>query len=171
MAHQYRPRRYPRLAHEDATDEQINNPPRWSPPGLCRLRRRRRLASLFFHGVPASRLIPASGQYTAAELGVRLIGVDRPGFGLSDFQHGRKLLDWPKDVAVLADTLGLAQFAIIGTSCGGPHALACAYALGERLTGAAVVSSMGQHQQARATRGMAWDYRLGWGGCGVLPGG
>ena len=66
--------------------------------------------------------------------GVRLICPDRPGFGRSTFQPGRTLLDWPSDVEQLADHLGLDQFGLIGHSGGGPHALACAAALPERIT-------------------------------------
>ena len=40
-----------------------------------------------------------------AELNVRIIAADRPGYGLSDFRRGRKILDWPEDVAELADKL------------------------------------------------------------------
>src|ERR687893_2368518 len=60
--------------------------------------------------------------------GVRLILVDRPGYGVSDFQPGRRLLDWPADVAGLAEALALERFAVFGMSGGGPHAAACGYA-------------------------------------------
>jgi pimeloyl-ACP methyl ester carboxylesterase len=60
-------------------------------------------------------------------LGIRIIAPDRPGFGLSDFQENRTLLDWPDDVLVLADHLGIKRFAIIGVSGGGPYAAVCAY--------------------------------------------
>jgi pimeloyl-ACP methyl ester carboxylesterase len=42
--------------------------------------------------------------------------VERPGFGLSDFQKGRKLLDWPEDVTAFADALGIERFAVAGNS-------------------------------------------------------
>jgi len=60
----------------------------------------------FFHGWPNSRLEAAFGAVAAARLGVRLIGVDRPGYGLSDFCARRRLLDWPDDVVQLSDRLG-----------------------------------------------------------------
>jgi pimeloyl-ACP methyl ester carboxylesterase len=50
-------------------------------------------------------------------------------------------LDWPDDVTELADTLVIDRFAILGLSSGGPHALACALKIPERLTAAAIVSS------------------------------
>jgi pimeloyl-ACP methyl ester carboxylesterase len=54
-------------------------------------------------------------------LGVRHIQLDRPGFGLSDFQPGRTVLDWPDDVAHVADLLGIERFAVIGVSGRGPY--------------------------------------------------
>lgn len=97
---------------------------------------------LCFHGNPGSRLLWSLLDDVAQDRDVHLIAPDRPGFGLSDFQRGRTLLDWPEDVAALADQLGLEQFGVVGFAAGGPHAAACAYALPERVTGAALVSSV-----------------------------
>jgi pimeloyl-ACP methyl ester carboxylesterase len=63
-----------------------------------------------------------------------LLVLERPGFGLSDPQPGRRLLDWPVDVAAFADQFDLQRFAVLGTSAGAPYALATAYALPERVT-------------------------------------
>ena len=49
-----------------------------------------------FQGTPSSRLLHPDKDLTRS-LGARLIVMDRPGFGLSDFQPGRRLLDWPSD--------------------------------------------------------------------------
>ncbi len=94
----------------------------------------------FFHGVGASRLTRHPDESIAASLGVRLITIDRPGIGLSTPQPGRTLLDWPDDVAALADGLGIEQFAVLGWSGGGAHALACAHKIPERLSAVGVVS-------------------------------
>ncbi len=95
---------------------------------------------LLFHGTPHSRLwCPDAGETRAA--GVRLIGVDRPGFGRSDVQHGRRLTDWPDDVAEFADALEIERFAVAGFSGGGPYALACAALIGSRVTRAGLVSA------------------------------
>jgi pimeloyl-ACP methyl ester carboxylesterase len=98
---------------------------------------------LFFHGTPASRLAVDWADTDAAERGVRLLSLDRPGHGLSDPAPGRSLLDWTRDVDGFADALGLDRFAIAGWSGGGPYALACAYALRDRLTDAFVLSGCG----------------------------
>ncbi|MFW9998766.1 MAG: alpha/beta fold hydrolase [Candidatus Hodarchaeota archaeon] len=77
------------------------------------------------------------------ENGVRIIGIDRPGFGLSDFQHKRRLLDWPDDIIELADHLGLNKFAVMGISGGGPYAAVCAYKIPQRLTCCGIISGIG----------------------------
>jgi len=72
----------------------------------------------FFHGFGTTRVICPPDERPAVELAVRLIAVDRPGIGLSDPQPGRRLLDWPTDVAELADRIGLESFSVIGWSGG-----------------------------------------------------
>jgi pimeloyl-ACP methyl ester carboxylesterase len=96
---------------------------------------------LFFHGFGSSRLIRHPDDSIATELGARLICVDRPGIGLSTAQPGRRLSDWPADVAELADHLGLATFGVLGWSGGGPYALACAWWMPDRVTAASLVSA------------------------------
>ena len=95
----------------------------------------------FFHGFGTTRVICPPDERPAVELAVRLIAVDRPGIGLSDPQPGRRLLDWPTDVAELADRIGLESFSVIGWSGGGPYALACGYALPGRIAAVGLVSS------------------------------
>ena len=96
----------------------------------------------YLHGSPSSRL--ESKLYLSEDLlqssGVRLIAVDRPGMGLSDFQPNRRLLDFPNDVLALADHLKIERFAILAYSLGGIHGLACAFAIPERLTQVGIVS-------------------------------
>ena len=67
---------------------------------------------LFFHGFGTSRVICPPDDALARSVGARLIAVDRPGIGLSDPLPGRRLLDWPADVAQLANQLQLDRFAI-----------------------------------------------------------
>jgi pimeloyl-ACP methyl ester carboxylesterase len=92
-----------------------------------------------FHGQPGNRLFhPSVDQLKRS--GVRLIVPDRPGYGLSSFMEGRKLVDWPGDVISIADYLSLEKFSVIGFSGGGPYALACAHAIRERLERVLVVA-------------------------------
>lgn len=105
-----------------------------------------------FQGTPTSRL-PHHPLQTRVP--VRIAIAERPGFGLSDFQPGRRLLDWPADVAQLADHLGVERFAVLGISGGGPHALACGAALPDRIECVGVASGIGPVAAPDATRGMA----------------
>jgi len=98
----------------------------------------------FFHGYPSSRLEAVSTDAIARRRRIRVIAIDRPGFGLSTFQPGRRITDWPADVKSLADHLRLRRFAVLGGSGGSPYALVCAHALPrEMLTGVGVLAGMG----------------------------
>lgn len=97
----------------------------------------------------------------ATGAGVRIVALDRPGYGLSDFQPHRTILDWPRDVEEAAEALGLTRFSVIGSSGGGPYALACAYELPERVTRAGLISGVGSYDAPGATQGMRWQNRLG----------
>ena len=96
-----------------------------------------------FHGWPSSRLDAQLFAEVAAKFGVRLIGVDRPGMGLSDFQPGRQILDWPDDVVALADGLGIGRFGVQGMSGGGPYTSVCAYKLPSRVTVCGIIAAIG----------------------------
>ncbi|GKU22571.1 alpha beta hydrolase [Fusarium langsethiae] len=61
-----------------------------------------------------------------------LIALDRPGFGLSSPKPEYRIIDWPKDVAELAQSKDITEFSVFGLSGGGPFALACAYVLPKR---------------------------------------
>jgi len=96
-----------------------------------------------FHGFPGSRLEVAIFEDRIVQNNIRLIGIDRPGMGLSDFKKDRTILDWPDDVVELADALGINKFAIEGISGGGPYAAACAYKIPDRLTTCGIISGLG----------------------------
>jgi pimeloyl-ACP methyl ester carboxylesterase len=110
---------------------------------------------LYFHGFPASRLEAALTDAAAARLGLRVITIDRPGIGLSDFLAGRTIADWPQDVVELADALRLQRFAVLGVSGGGPYALACAAEIPSRLSAVGIVGGLGPVAAAESTVGMA----------------
>ena len=97
------------------------------------------------HGTPGSRLKFADSDEVAGRLGLKLISVDRWGYGLSSgAPRGRPTLaDFGADMAELADHLGVSRCLITGVSGGGPFAIAAAVALGERAMGLALVSPIG----------------------------
>jgi pimeloyl-ACP methyl ester carboxylesterase len=97
---------------------------------------------LEFHGIPGSRLEAWNYDDAGKKVGGRVVGVDRPGFGLSTYRKGYRIIDWPSDVLELANALGLENFAVAGISSGSPYALVCARFIPERLKGCAVVSGL-----------------------------
>ena len=116
-------------------------------------------ALLFFHGWPSSRYQGKIMHEFALERGFRLIAPDRPGVGLSDPLPGRGFGAWPRDVAGLADSLGIDRFRLFGISGGGPYTLATAAALPERVIAAAVVCGAPPFGDAADQANMHWAYR------------
>jgi pimeloyl-ACP methyl ester carboxylesterase len=112
------------------------------------------------HGGLSSRLDAAPAHDAARTLGIRLLSPDRPGIGRSSFLAGRRLLDWPGDVAAWADALGLDRFAVMGWSCGGPYAAACGARLPARVTRVALLGSAVPLDLFGTTRGLTSDDRL-----------
>jgi pimeloyl-ACP methyl ester carboxylesterase len=94
------------------------------------------------HGTPGSRVAPLPRSFVLHGLGVRLITFDRPGYGDSDRLVSRQVVDVVPDVATIADRLGIEEFAVLGRSGGGPHALACAARLPDRVTRAGILVSL-----------------------------
>jgi pimeloyl-ACP methyl ester carboxylesterase len=91
------------------------------------------------HGTPGSRLGRHHDPGVYERAGVRVITYDRPGYGISQRQPGRRVVDAVDDVAAIADALGLDRFAVTGGSGGAPHALACGARLGARVEAVAAV--------------------------------
>src|SRR5215475_1715911 len=93
------------------------------------------------HGTPGGRLSRYPDLSLWERLGLRVITIDRPGYGLSDPLPGRAVSHIAADVAAVADHLGIGRFAVHGGSGGGPHALAIAALLGDRVLACAAVCS------------------------------
>ena len=91
------------------------------------------------HGWPSSRLQASNYDQAGKKVGARIIGIDRPGIGISTFKKGFRVVDWPSDVVELADALGLERFAVVGISSGSPYGLVCARFIPKRLTSCAIV--------------------------------
>ena len=81
-------------------------------------------ALFHFHGTRGSRRSAAIFDEPVKTLGLRIIGVDWPGIGLSSFQPGHQILDWPRDILHLTHHLELNYDSVLGTTEGGPYALA-----------------------------------------------
>lgn len=94
---------------------------------------------LTLHGTPGSRLERWPNEELYRSLGVCLVTHDRAGYGRSERRRGRSVADEVDDVVALADFLGFERFGVSGGSGGGPHALACAARLTDRVVRATCV--------------------------------
>lgn len=115
---------------------------------------------LWFPGTPSSRLFVPPDARPLTESNLRLIVVERPGYGCSTPHPKRAILDWPADVSDLADTLGLRRFAVVGFSGGGPYAAACAFALPERVRRLLVIGATAPLDAPEVRRSIAPRGRL-----------
>ena len=99
------------------------------------------VAVFWLHGSPNIGSPPEPLFATAEANGLRWVSYDRPGYGGSSPHDGRTVASAAADVAAIADALGIGRFAVLGHSGGGPHALACAALLPERVIAAVSVSA------------------------------
>jgi len=93
-------------------------------------------------------------------LGIRYLVVNRPGFAGSDPRPGRTVLDFARDVGEVMSILGYRRFSVVGVSAGAPYALACGWALAERLVALAAVSPLGPAHGRGAIRGLRYRVPL-----------
>jgi pimeloyl-ACP methyl ester carboxylesterase len=97
---------------------------------------------LFHHGTPGSGILAGWWVEDAIARGIRLVGYDRPGYGGSGAHAGRSVAHAATDAAAIADAMGVSRFRTWGASGGGPHALACAALLPDRVAAAATLASV-----------------------------
>ena len=97
---------------------------------------------IWFHGSPQTGALLAPLLDAAAARRIRLLSYARPGYRGSSRVAGRDVASAAVDVAGLADALGLSRFSVMGASGGGPHALACAVLLPDRVTAAVTFASL-----------------------------
>jgi pimeloyl-ACP methyl ester carboxylesterase len=98
---------------------------------------------VWLHGTPgARRQIPEAARLAAVELGVRLIGLDRPGVGDSTPHLYPNVLAFAEDLGAVLDALGVGPFGLIGLSGGGPYVLAAAYAFPDRVAAGVVLGGV-----------------------------
>ncbi|MDP2771977.1 MAG: alpha/beta hydrolase [Nocardioides sp.] len=100
-------------------------------------------AIVWMHGTPgARRQIPFEARLYAAEHGLRIIGVDRPGIGSSTPHLYRDIREWTGDLTALLDALAVDTCRLIGLSGGGPYVLAAGAVLPERVHGVGVLGGV-----------------------------
>jgi pimeloyl-ACP methyl ester carboxylesterase len=96
---------------------------------------------LYFHGTASSRLETLLLKEFAYASGFQIIGVDRPGYGLSTFAPRRRLRDFTPDINSLMAHLRLEKFALLAWSGGGPFGLTYVARFPERVSKAVIVGS------------------------------
>ena len=94
-------------------------------------------------GTPEGHRLSGGLEEAAAATGLRIASLARPGYASSTRLPGRTVADVVPDVLAVADALGYERFAVMGSSGGGPHALACGALAADRCVAVAVVSSVG----------------------------
>ena len=122
------------------------------------------------HGNPNSRLIWGAIPGSPFLPDVRLIAPDRPGYGQTDFVEGVTTIEnWPNDLVILADALGLERFHLFAPSGGGPFALCCAWKIARRLLSVGIFASVGP-LIPETEEGIAAPIRTMWTKAPQLPG-
>jgi pimeloyl-ACP methyl ester carboxylesterase len=101
------------------------------------------LTPLVFHtGTPSSGYGFDLFAQAARERGLRMVGWSRPGYGSSTRLPGRRVTHVVGDTAAVLDHLGAERAYVVGQSGGGPHALACAALMPERVLGTALIAGV-----------------------------
>lgn len=101
------------------------------------------LPVVVLHGTPGSRMLFESTDSVARKMGFRIVALDRAGYGLSDPHYHATLKDTAYDIQALVNGLGINRFFLVGFSGGGPHALAAALLMRDRIQQVALISPVG----------------------------
>jgi pimeloyl-ACP methyl ester carboxylesterase len=97
---------------------------------------------IFWHGgTPMFEVPPEPLLGPAAELGIRFLGADRPGYGGTSRDPAADVADVLPDVLAVVDACEVDRFAVLGHSGGGPRVLACAALAADRVLAAVAISS------------------------------
>jgi pimeloyl-ACP methyl ester carboxylesterase len=114
-------------------------------------------AVLFHTGTPSAGMLFGPMIDAGSDRGLRHVVYSRPGYGTSERAAGRSVADCTQDVTAIADALGIERFFTVGWSGGGPHALACAALLPDRVIAAATIASVAP----RDAEGLDWLAGMG----------
>jgi len=118
------------------------------------------VALLWHHGSPQTGAPLEPVVRAARARGIRLLSYGRAGYGGSTALDGRDVASAASDVRAIVDALGVERFAVMGASGGGPHALACAALLPERVVAAVSIAGLAPYGHADWFAGMVDDGAL-----------
>jgi pimeloyl-ACP methyl ester carboxylesterase len=110
------------------------------------------LTAFWHHGTPGIGAPPTPLLDASEELGIRWLSFDRPGYGGSHATDSWRIADAAGMTQRVADVAGAGRFSVVGHSGGGPHALACAALLGDRVAAAVSISGLAPYDAA----GLDW---------------
>jgi pimeloyl-ACP methyl ester carboxylesterase len=112
---------------------------------------------LFISGTPGSSTLDGAHVRDAEERGIRLVSYARPGYEGSTRRKGRSVADCAADIAAVCDALGIDRLCVWGISGGGPHALAAAALLPDRVAAAASLAAVAPYD----AEGLDWFDGMG----------
>lgn len=112
---------------------------------------------VFHHGTPGSRSPFRAFTSAADRLGLRFVAFSRPGYGDSTRVPGRCVADVAADTEAVLNALGVAHCLVVGWSGGGPHALACAALLSDRVEAALIIAGVAPYP----AEGLEWMAGMG----------
>jgi pimeloyl-ACP methyl ester carboxylesterase len=112
---------------------------------------------LAHHGTPGSPLLLSAQVGEGAARGLRHVAYARPGYGDSERAEGRMVADCAADAAAVLDAVDAETCMTTGWSGGGPHALACAALLGDRVKAAASIAGVAPYD----AEGLHWSAGMG----------
>lgn len=109
---------------------------------------------LWFHGTPGARhQVPPLARRAAVDLGLRVVGVERPGIGLSTNHRHESVAGFAADIETVVDRLGFDRFGVVGLSGGGPYTLAVAHRMPDRVVSVGVLGGVAPTVGPQAARG------------------
>lgn len=112
---------------------------------------------VFHHGTPGARVPIRMMTDAAHRLGLRFLTTSRPGYGDSTRHAGRRVVDVVADTAAVLDVIGADRCLVAGWSGGGPHALACAARLADRVDAALIIAGVAPYP----AEGLDWMAGMG----------
>ena len=111
---------------------------------------------VYLHGFPGCRCEPLFAEKHAVENRVKIIGVDRIGYGNTTYIKGMAIADYGEIFKELVDALGIDKFKIIGVSGGSPYLASVCATLKDRVKQAVVVSGLSPIDKEEVFKGMSF---------------
>jgi pimeloyl-ACP methyl ester carboxylesterase len=108
-------------------------------------------ALVYIHGTPSSGAVPSDIGAAALARGMRLVSWSRAGYATSSRRPGRSVADSVSDAAEVLDHLGIESAYAVGGSGGGPHVLACAALLPQRLRAVASLAGVAPYVESQGS--------------------